>query len=84
MTTACQPCTAASVDPRHGQYQAACLECKARSIANSPAFHDAQIAKNITPAYRAILDQAFGMDWESGHERAKVWSKAIKQGTKNA
>lgn len=77
VSTACPACEQAKQNPLTGRYQAACFQCNARSIANSPAFFDAQrlaaAGKPMTAEYRELLQRAFDGAWKAGHEAAKWW-----------
>lgn len=75
----CEACQRAQINPRTGMYQADCMECTARALANSPQFFDAMKAEAMTPAYRDALQAAFGQDWKAGHERVKHWAQRIKE-----
>lgn len=84
--TACPACAQAMQNPVTGAYRAACFQCSARSIANSPAFFDAQLlaaaGKPMTTEYRELLQRAFDGAWKAGHEAAKVWYGRLHGGEK--
>ena len=67
-----------------GKYRAGCIQCSARSIANSPAFFDAQriaaAGKPMAKEYRELLQRAFNGAWEAGHEAAKRWHERMHEG----
>ncbi len=75
----CEACLRAETNPRTGWMRADCLECAARSIANSPAFYQSTEADAITPTYRAALWAFFGNDWREGHARVKAWKARIEE-----
>lgn len=62
----CYACTAFALNQQSAIYKSGCLDCKARSIANSPAYCEAARAGVMTPKYRAALDRAFLGDLETG------------------
>jgi hypothetical protein len=77
----CDACTAALANPLSGLYRAACAECQARALAQSPQFFDAVAAEAITPGYRSALEHAFGSNWKDGHARVKAWAEKLQKGT---
>ena len=80
--TTCPACTEFASNPQTGSYRAQCLECKARSIANSPLYFEASQAEAITPAYRSALQRAFGGAWLEFHQRVKAYAELIKVNVK--
>ena len=74
MTAECPACTAAAANRWCGAYRSGCLECSARLISQSPAYHEAASSGSITPRYRDALQAAFGAAWKDGHERVKGWA----------
>ena len=62
----CYACTAFALDAQSTLYKSGCIECRARSIANSPAYCEAARAGVMTPKYRAALDRAFLGDLQTG------------------
>jgi hypothetical protein len=73
----CWGCESFTRGDRHS-YCAGCIECAARSIAQSPAFDQARKAKRITPDYRAILDRIFLGDIDGGHKLVKGWAERLE------
>ena len=69
----CKACAESLLSRNCGMYRADCQDCEARAIARSPIFFDAARTDAITPAYRDVLQAAFGDDWKSGHEKVKRW-----------
>ncbi len=73
----CPACTAYAKNPNSGSYRASCLDCSIRSIAQGPAFHEAQQTGTISKGYRAALERAFAGDWRRGHQVVKDWAAKI-------
>lgn len=81
----CTACLDFAANPRTGSYHATCLECKARSIAQSPAFFDAledmRLGGNgFPPTYKLALQRAFGGAWKEMHIRVKHYAGLVKAG----
>ena len=72
----CNACTEARINRWCGMYRASCLDCSARALAQSPAYHDSAQADAITPRYRDALVATFGEGWKEGHEMVKQWAEA--------
>ncbi|MDE2104027.1 MAG: hypothetical protein KGL39_42715 [Patescibacteria group bacterium] len=79
--TACPACADFAQNPRTGSTRAQCLECRARSIADSPIYDNAAKANAITAPYKAALERAFGGDWLVWHERVKHYAALLKGST---
>ena len=62
----CYACAAFALNPQSTLYKSGCINCQARSIANSPAYCEATRAGVMTPKYRAALDRAFFGDLQTG------------------
>lgn len=60
-----------------GSYSAGCIECQARSIAQSPQFAESREAGKLLPAYKAALGHVFAGDWARGHELVKGWAQRL-------
>lgn len=58
-------------------YMAGCIECQARSIAQSPAFVESKSTGRLLPAYKAALEHVFDGDWQRGHELVKGWADRL-------
>ena len=71
----CQACESAKANRWCGAYHADCLECSARALSHSPAYHAAATADAMTPAYRDALQSVFGDAWKDGHARVKAWAE---------
>ena len=72
----CPACTQARINSWCGMYRADCLDCSARALSQSPAYHDSAQADAITPRYRDALVATFGEGWKEGHEMVKQWAEA--------
>lgn len=75
----CLDCQHFAQNPNWGGYRAGCLECQARSIAQSPAYFNAAAAKGITESYKAALQRAFQGDWITWHERVKHYAELAEK-----
>jgi len=80
----CSDCVHFAQNPNWGGYRAGCLECCARSIAQSPAFHDALMdrqkgANGFPPRYKEALQRAFRGDWQTFHVRVKHYAGLIEK-----
>lgn len=71
----CAACESAQTNRFCGMYRADCLECSARALSHSPAYHAAATADTMTPAYRDALQAVFGEEWKQGHVRVKRWAE---------
>ena len=74
----CPACTAYAKNPLSGNYRASCLDCSIRSIAQGPAFHEAQRTGTISKGYRAVLERAFCGDVKGGHAAVKEWAAKLQ------
>ena len=70
----CEACETARRNPLSGLYHRDCLECSARALAGSPAYHAAAMADAITPDYRDALQAVYGEAWREWHQRVKAWA----------
>jgi hypothetical protein len=66
-----------------GAYHAACFECSARSIANSPMFFNARQWSSAHGGemhyeYKQKLVQAADGAWRAMHESVKRWAARIE------
>lgn len=80
----CPDCLRFAQDHNWHTYRASCLECQARSIAQSPAFHDALMDRQkggngFPPKYKEALQRAFRGDWQTFHIRVKHYAGLIKK-----
>jgi hypothetical protein len=76
----CPACKQAESNIRTGHFNADCLDCIARSLAQSPTFFDSMNTDTITPTYRSALWAFFGEHWREGHEKVK--QQAARLGAK--
>lgn len=74
----CWGCDSAKAHPKSGYFASDCDECSARSLAQSPSFHDSLQSESMTPAYRSALRYIFGERWIEGHAKAKQWAERLK------
>lgn len=74
----CPACTAYAKNQNSGDYRASCLDCSIRSIAQGPAFFEAQRTGMISKGYRAALERAFAGDWRMGHKVVKDLADKLK------
>lgn len=79
MALTCEACTEAQHNPQTGLYVAHCDQCKARSIASGPSFHQASRTGRMTAEYKRLMTLAYGDRWQEAHEWVKAW--AVKKGT---
>lgn len=70
----CEACETARRNPLSGLYRSDCPECSARSLADSPFYHEAAQANAITPAYRDALRAFYGAAWRDWHQRVRAWA----------
>ena len=77
--TNCPACLIAADDPHTGHYTAACQECKARALAQSPTGFQAHKLGKRTPQYVEALLIWFGAGNELHHERVKYWAGRTKK-----
>jgi len=80
----CPDCQHFAQNPAWAGYRASCHECQARSIAQSPVFHDALMDRQkggngFPPQYKAALQRAFRGDWQTFHIRVKHYAGLIKK-----
>ncbi len=73
----CPACTAYAKNPNSGSYRNSCPECRTRSIALGPAFHEAQQTGVISKRYKSALERAFHGNWRDGHEAVKAFAAKI-------
>ena len=76
----CPACKIASSNVLTGHFNADCLECQARFIAQGPLFAASQAAGKLLAAYKAQLQSAAGIEWESFHQRVKRWAGKVGGG----
>ncbi len=69
----CPDCTQAESRAWHG-YRSGCTGCRARAMSESPEFHTATRAGQITPGYRDAMRRVFGQEWQAHHEAVKHWA----------
>ena len=69
----CPACAEAERNPMTGLYQANCLECKVRAIAQSPEYHRSMQIGRLTAEYKRVLTLAIGGDVQEAHARVKAW-----------
>ncbi len=74
----CPSCQAAIQNPASGLVHADCPDCKARSLAKSPAWAEARAANAMTAGYRNALRAVFDKDWREAHERVKHWDSVMR------
>lgn len=76
MAVACEECAIARKRP-WGVYMTTCSDCRARMLANGPAFFESRKAAKLTPAYRAALAlvRTKGETIESAHKRVREWDR---------
>lgn len=68
----CPACTRAAEHPRTGIYQAGCVHCAARALAQSPEFAEAARSGVQTPRYRMAL-----AEFKVEHADVRRWAQAI-------
>lgn len=61
---------------RHS-FTAECRECRARALAQGPAFHARNQDAYAARLYREALKAMLGPDWKAGHESVKAWRAKI-------
>lgn len=66
-----------------GSYRPPCLECRARSIAASPAFHRCRQAGDWTDDVIETIEAQFNGDIELGKERVRHWAKRLSTRSKS-
>lgn len=74
----CPACDDFARNRLSGSYQTGCNNCTARHLSQSPAFAESAKNGNISQAYRAALDKAFGADWLAGHAEVKRFAGLVK------
>ena len=77
----CTACESARTNRFCGMYRADCLECSARALSHSPAYHAAATANVLTAAYWDALQAVFGEGWKQGHAQVKRWAE-MREGAK--
>lgn len=79
LAVACEECAIARKRP-WGVYMTTCSDCRARMLANGPAFFESRKAAKLTPAYRAALAlvRTKGETIESAHKRVREWDRRIR------
>ena len=74
----CKGCQEAETNPANWQmFYAGCMSCEARAVLRDEAAQDALRLKEMTPAYRRVLNGIFGLDWEAGHKLVKEWNAKL-------
>ena len=74
----CADCARAVKNPHTGHITFACLECRARSLAGSPAYFDSERAQTLLPTYSAALRCFFPDDaLEAAHAKVKRWAARL-------
>jgi predicted secreted protein len=74
----CPGCQEAETNPKNWEiFYAGCQSCEARAVLRDEAAQDALRLKEMTPAYRRLLDKIFGKDWKAGHELVKEWNEKL-------
>jgi hypothetical protein len=75
----CADCRDAEENPRAVRFTAFCVDCCARSLAQSPAFFDSERDGHMTKTYLAGLRYVFGDNHIAGHAKVKKWAARIKE-----
>ena len=75
----CKDCEAAERNPGHPVFNWDCLECRARAMAQGPAFFYSRQAGRLTAAYERAMRTCFGDAWDVWHPRVKEWAEQIER-----
>ncbi len=71
----CQACSAYEANRDSRLFETGCRACNVRYLAlMSHEFHKSQVLRRMTAGYMAQLRQAFGDDWNAGHQKVKQFS----------
>lgn len=70
----CDACASAEANALTGYFRRDCFECRARSVAQSPAAGNAPVEVK-----KAALVKAFGDEWRKWLPRVQHWEKRIKE-----
>ena len=74
----CPACTRAAINPLTSHYNARCLPCNARALAQSPEYDIAATQQRMTADYWERIHTVFGIEWEAGHRSVKAWAERIR------
>lgn len=74
----CDACARAETRPlQHGIYMADCHGCSARMLAHGQDFWRSASTEQLLPAYRKLLEDTFGAQWQQWHGEVKRWAERI-------
>lgn len=80
--TSCEACAAWLADNRSGRYEERCAQCRARSIARSPAAWRADRGESDVELREAIARNFGDGNEDRGRKLVWAWIKRLKDGRK--